>query len=193
MKRIKSLLCITTAIIISTLSSVAVVPANAAELKSDKEAPTVVSATIRGYDGPSGNISVSPNGVKRMKTANSNGYAVSKIYDSCNVIENGYWGKRRTDVYGEVSSELILPSSGTSDGIPDWTMIVMCQLYVSNAKQKYTNSPTKSVYNRTYVSECTKTVQGKDFGTAKCTGYHTVKDYYGNIIWQNETSKSKWI
>ena len=193
MKKIKSLLCITTALIITSLSSVTAVTANAADTMSDNEAPTVVSATIRGVDAPSGGNSFATNGFKRYGAPKANGYAESYIYDTCDVVDTSYFGKRKVDVYGTASSSLILPSSGTIDGIPDWTMMVMCQLYVSNAKENYVSSPTSTIYNGTYVSERTKTVQGKDFGSASCTGYHTVKDYYGNIIWNNETYKKEWI
>ncbi len=193
MKKIKLILCITSALIISSLSSVTAITANGSETKSDNEAPTVVSATIRGLDASSGGNFVSTNGIKSYGAAKANGYATAIISDSCDVVDKSYFGKQKVDVYGTASSSLVLPVSGTIDGIPDWTMMVMCQLYVSNANERYVSSPTSTVYNGTYVSERTKTVQGKDFGTASCTGYHTVKDYYGNIIWNNETYKSEWI
>lgn len=192
MKKLKTLLCITSALVLTTLSPLTV---SAADSTNNSEAPTIVKTVIRGADAPStSNITSSSDGLKRYAAPKAaGGYAISAIRDACDVVDTSYWGTKKVDVYGTVSSELILPSSGTTDGIPDWTMTVMCQLYVSNAKTKYTNSPTKSVYNGTYVYECTKTVQGKDWGSASCTGYHTVKDYNGSIIHTNETHKEEGI
>jgi len=119
--------------------------------------------------------------------------ALATIYDTVDVVDTSHFGTSKVDVYGTCSTTLLDYLSGTEDGIPDWTLMVMCQLYVSNASSQYTNSPTNSVYNGTYVSTKTKTVQGKDWGRASATGYHTVKDYNGTIIWNNETYTSEGI
>ncbi len=192
MKKLKALFCITSALVLSSISPIS---ANAVGEADYDEEPTIVKTVIQGIDGPSASDPIAnDSGVNYYAVPNTtDGFAVSAIYDKCDVVDTSYFGTTKVDVYGTVSSELVFPSSGTADGIPDWTMTVMCQLYVSNASTKYTNSPTKTVYNSTYVYESTKTVQGKDWGRASCTGYHTVKDYYGNIIHNNETFKEEGI
>ena len=187
MKKFKFILCLLTSLSLMSFPNLSV---NADDDYSNSTIEAT-SANICGADALSNsNYTIIES---RFSTRATDPTALATIYDNVDIVDTSYWGTSRVDVYGTCSTTLLNYVSGTEDGIPDWTLMVMCQLYVSNASSQYTNSPTKSVYNGTYVSTKTKTVQGKDFGWASATGYHTVKDYSGNIIWDNETYKSEGI
>ena len=182
MRKFKFMLCLLTSLSLMSFPTLSV-------YADDGNNSTVVatSANICGADASFNSIN------SKFSTRASDPTALATIYDTVDVVDTSYFGTSKVDVYGTCSTTLLDYLSGTEDGIPDWALMVMCQLYVSNASSQYTTSPTNSVYNGTYVSASTKTVQGKDWGRASATGYHTVKDYNGTIIWNNETHKSEGI
>ncbi len=186
MKKFKFMLCLLTSLSLMSFPNLSVYADNGSD-------STIVatSETIYGADASSNSNHTVIN--SKFSTRATDPTALAEIYATVDVVDKSYLGTSKVDVYGTCSTTLLNYLSGTADGIPDWTLIVMCTLYVSNASNKYTDSPTSSVYNGTYISAKTKTVQGKDFGTASATGYHTVKDYNGTIIWNNETYKSEGI
>ena len=168
--KIKKILSIVIASAI--VMSMSTVFASAASTDVETEA-TQISANIQGAD------------FSLARAADSNAYAVS--IGTTDIKDDNHLFNKDVEVWCVSKTWLESYYSGTADGIPDWTLMAMCQMSVSNGTPKYVTSPTCSAYNKTSVTAQTKEVKAKDGGNASATGYHTVKDYYGKIVWKSET------
>lgn len=149
-----------------------------------------VSVFAAGFPAETGgtNIDVTVQGTDNTLTR-STGYGDPE--GSTDIIDDNHAFNKAVEVWCETRTWLRSYSSGTANGIPDWTLIAMCQLYVSNGDERYIKSPTQYAYDKTSCTATTKKVNAKDGGSASATGYHTVKDYNGTIIWTDESSATE--
>lgn len=172
----KKFLCVfcTIAIVLSLTTTSAFASEN---INTNNDKSTEISATIQGADA------------SLTKAIDPQAVAVSR--GSTDIKDDNHAFNKAVEVWGVTKTWLQSYSSGTADGIPDWTLMAMCQLWVSNGSPSYVTSPTSSVYNGTSTTATTKKVNAKDGGNASATGYHTVKDYNGKIIWNTETKATE--
>lgn len=174
--KFKKFLCVfcTIAIVLSLTTTSAL----AADNNTNPDDPgTEVTATIQGADA------------SLTRALDSGAVAVSR--GNTDIIDDNHAFNKAVEVWAKSRTWLSSYHSDTADGIPDWTLMAMVQLSVSNGSPSYVTSPTSSVYNGTSTTATTKKVNAKDGGNASATGYHTVKDYNGKIIWNTETKATE--
>lgn len=119
--------------------------------------------------------------------------AYATVRTSLDIEDVNHFGTRNVEVWAIAKTELVNWYSATANGIPDWTLMAMCQLWVNHKKHEpqYITSPTCAVNDYTEVSATTKLLHTYDGGSARAIGYHTVKDYYGEIVYTNETDATE--
>lgn len=176
MNRVKKILCSLCAVVlVMSLSATSFFVAGT-NIKPDNPG-TEISANVQGS-----NFLLS-------RAAYPKAYAVSR--GSTDIKDDNHAFNKAVEVWCVSKTWLQSYYLGTADGIPDWTLMAMCQMSVSNGSPNYVTSPTASVYNRTSTTATTKKVNAKDGGNASATGYHTIKDYNGKIIWTSETKATE--
>lgn len=174
--KLKKLLCAFCAVIMIVSLSVTSVFAVGKDTNLD-DSGTEISANIQGADA------------SLTRAGDSGAYAVSR--GNTDIIDDNHMFNKSVEVWCVSKTWLSYYFSNTPDGIPDWTLMAMCQMRVSNGSPSYVSSPTASSYNQTSTTATTKKVNAKDGGNASATGYHTVKDYNGKIIWNTETKATE--
>lgn len=174
--KIKKLLCAFCAIIMVMSLSVTSVFAADNDINPD-DPGTTISANVQGADA------------SLTKAMDSGAVAISR--GSTDIKDDNHAFNKAVEVWCVSKTWLEAYDSDTPDGIPDWTLMAMCQMWVSNGSPSYVTSPTSSTYNGTSTTATTKKVNAKDGGNASATGYHTVKDYNGKIIWNVETKATE--
>lgn len=172
--KIKKLVSIIIASAIIMSMSTVFVSASSTDVETEA---TEISASVQGSD------------FSLARAADSNAYAISR--GSTDIKDDNHLFSKDVEVWCVSKTWLQSYYSGTADGIPDWTLMAMCQMWVSNGTPSYVTSPTCTAYNSTSVTATTKEVKAKDGGNASATGYHTIKDFYNNIVWTSETNATE--
>lgn len=163
-------LCMALGLICTTCSTIAF----AAEPSKDTSI-TEVQATITGVD----------NSLSR-----SEGYAV--VHGKVDIKDDNHIFNKNVEVWAVADTWLTNWSSGTANGIPDWTLYAKAQILVSNGDVSgWLSSPLNYNYDQTSVSAQTKVVHAKDGGEAEAQGFHNVKDYYGESVWTYTSSATE--
>lgn len=174
--KFKKILCVFCTFII-VISSVTIHAFASEDITNLKDSSTEISANVQGLDASS------------EKAIYSTADAIARV--KTDIKDDNHAFSKDVEVWGVSKTWLEAYSSDTPDGIPDWTLMAMCQLWVSNGIPNYVTSPTASAYNQTKVTATTKKVKAKDGGNASATGYHTIKDYDKNIILDKKSTATE--